>query len=391
MKFLKLYLVALTPILKLLLTTAFGTFLALDRIDILGKNARKHINAMVYFVFTPALIMSSLARTITLRNMFMLWFMPLNILVTYIAGTFLGWLLIKITRVPHHLHGLVLGCCAAGNLASLPLIVVPAICTERNSPFGDMNVCYRNGLAYASLSMAIGYIYAWSITFNVVRIYSPPVSNVVKVDESAVTPMSAIETDPENLSKCSTLTLATAEDNNTQPNGSIDRPEIECKVLDAQAKVPEKLKIMKLLKILADKINNMKVLIAPSTMAAIFGLTIGVVPQFRKVLVDDNTPLHVVQDSITMLGDASIPTMILLLGANLLKGLKGLGKQLPLIVGIIVVKYVALPVIGITIVRGAVHFKWIHPDPLYQFVLLLQHALPPAIVVSKLFPVVFLK
>lgn len=40
--------------------------------------------------------------------------MPLSILVTYIAGTFLGWLLIKVVRVPPHLHGLVLGCCAAG-------------------------------------------------------------------------------------------------------------------------------------------------------------------------------------------------------------------------------------------------------------------------------------
>lgn len=32
------------------------------------------------------------------------------------------------------------------------------------------------------------------------------------------------------------------------------------------------------------------------------GLVIGVVPQFRKLLVGNNAPLRVVQDSIVMLG-----------------------------------------------------------------------------------------
>jgi len=40
--------------------------------------------------------------------------MPLNIILRYIIGTTLAWILTKITRVPRHLHGLVMGCCAAG-------------------------------------------------------------------------------------------------------------------------------------------------------------------------------------------------------------------------------------------------------------------------------------
>ncbi|KAG5037406.1 hypothetical protein JHK86_018246 [Glycine max] len=251
-----------------------------------------------------------------------------------------------------------------GNLASLPLIVVPTICKDKNSPFGD----------------EIGYTYAWSITFNVVRIYSPKISNEVKVDETTENSKSATENDPENLLKCPCGALVMAEDI-AKPNGGMDQPDFECKVPNGQAKVPERLNIMK---ILAHKINNMKTLIAPSTMAAIMGLTIGVVPQFRKLLVADNALFHVVQDTITMLGDASVPAMVLLLGANLVKGLKGLGQQLPLIVGIIMVKFLALPAIGIGIVKGAAHFNLIHHDPLYQFVLLLQYALPPAIVVTSI-------
>jgi hypothetical protein len=70
---------------------------------------------------------------------------------------------------------------------------------------------------------------------------------------------------------------------------------------------------------------------------------------------------------------------------NELSGLKGLGKKIPLVVGIIVVMYIALPAIGIAIVKGAVHFNFISSDPLYQFVLLLHYAVPPAVSVSKFF------
>jgi len=34
----------------------------------------------------------------------------------------------------------------------------------------------------------------------------------------------------------------------------------------------------------------------------IVGLIIGVVPQFRKLLIGDKAPLHVVEDSIVMVG-----------------------------------------------------------------------------------------
>ncbi|KAE9605269.1 putative membrane transport protein [Lupinus albus] len=306
---------------------------------------------MVFFVFMPALVCGSLAKTITLRSMSMLWFMPLNVLLTYIIGTALGMLLIKIAKVPHHLQGLVLGCCAAGNLGSLPLIIIPSMCKERGNHFGDVVVCHKHALAYASLSMALGAIFVWFYGYNIVRVYSSKISNVVKDSDSTENPLSGTETDPENLSKCYIGALVSAEEN-SQTNDQVKQLERECTM--------------------------------PYEQAKIVGLIIGVVPKFRKLLVDDNAPLRVVHDSVVMLGDAGIPTITLLVGANLLTGLKGLGKQLPLIIGITVVRFIALPAIGICIVRGAVHFGFIHPDPLYQFLLLLQFAVPPAIAMSTI-------
>lgn len=40
--------------------------------------------------------------------------MPVNILSTFILGSALAWIVIKITRPPKNLEGLILGCCSAG-------------------------------------------------------------------------------------------------------------------------------------------------------------------------------------------------------------------------------------------------------------------------------------
>ncbi|KAI5423336.1 hypothetical protein KIW84_046348 [Lathyrus oleraceus] len=380
MNFLKLFLVALAPVLNTLFIAVIGAVLALDNIGILKKNTKKHLNIIVYFVFTPALLYSSLAKTITLRSLGMLWFMPLNILLRYIIGTTLAWILAKITRVPRHLHGLVMGCCAAGNLGSLPLIIVPAICKGRSHPFGDVDACYRKGLAFTSLTMAVGHIYAWSIVYNILRIYSPKI-NIVKFNDNKIN----IEVNNlENIAKCSARTLTTTEEK-SMSNGCVDRPEIECKVIDdEEEKVQEKLKNMKALQILLSDKINLKELFAPALWGAIFGVIVGIVPRLKKVLVTEHAPLHFVQTSAIMLGDACIPSTILLVGANLLNGLKGLRKKIPLVVGIIVVIYIALPTIGICIVKGAVHFNFISSDPLYQFVLLLHYAVPPAVSASTM-------
>ncbi|XP_020235383.1 protein PIN-LIKES 3 isoform X1 [Cajanus cajan] len=385
MEFLKLFIVALMPVLKVLLITLVGTILAINRFNILGETARKNLNTLVYIVFSPTLVCSSLAETITLRNVVKLWFMPVNILITFLIGTVLGLLVVKLTRVPPNLQGLVLGCCAAGNLGNLPIIIVPAVCKQSGSPFGDVNVCYKNALAYASLSMALGSVYIWSYAYNLVRLYSPKISKEIKVDDgSMVNLVLATKTDPENPSTCSTgLPVVTADDR-SQPENHVKQFEIQCTMRDGQVEeVPKKKTIVKQLTILVDKIN-LKVLFTPSTIGAIVGLVIGIVPQFRKLLIGDSAPLRVILESVVMLGYASIPAMTLLVGANLIKGLNALGKQLPLVIGVIVVKCIVLPALGVGIVKAAIRLGLIHRDPLYEFLLLLQFALPPAVTMSTI-------
>nr|XP_007134485.1 hypothetical protein PHAVU_010G051100g [Phaseolus vulgaris]ESW06479.1 hypothetical protein PHAVU_010G051100g [Phaseolus vulgaris] len=356
MEFWKLFVVALMPVLKVLLITALGTILAINRFHILGENTRKNLNTLVYFVFSPALVCSSLAETITLRSVVILWFMPVNILLTFVIGSLLGFLLVKLTKVPHHLQGLVLGCCASGNLGNLPIIIVPALCKQSGNPFGDVNVCSKNALAYASLSMALGSVYIWSYAYNLVRLYAPKICNEAKIVENSMkNSMSITKSDLENPSTCSKgLPVVSVIDDKSQSEDHVKHFEIHCTKCD-DGKTEE-----------------------------IVGLIIGVVPQFRKLLIGDKAPFHVVEDSIVMVGYACIPVMTLLVGANLMKGLNGFGKGLPMIVGITVIRCIVLPGIGVGIVKCVVHLGLIHPDPLYEFVLLLQFAVPPAVSLSTI-------
>jgi hypothetical protein len=46
----------------------------------------------------------------------------------------------------------------AGNLGNIFLIIIPALCKEKGSPFGAPDICQTYGLAYSSLSLAVRLI-----------------------------------------------------------------------------------------------------------------------------------------------------------------------------------------------------------------------------------------
>uniref|UniRef100_A0A803LJM1 Uncharacterized protein n=1 Tax=Chenopodium quinoa TaxID=63459 RepID=A0A803LJM1_CHEQI len=94
--------------------------------------------------------------------------------------------------------------------------------------------------------------------------------------------------------------------------------------------------------------------------------------------VGDGAPLQVIQDSLKLLGDGTIPSITLILGGNLIQGLRSSKVKPTVIIGILFVKYLLLPVIGIGVVKAADTFGFLPPDPLYRFVLMLQFVLPSA-------------
>ncbi|KAF5747262.1 putative Auxin efflux carrier family protein [Tripterygium wilfordii] len=367
MGLLELFVAASIPVLKVLLITGLGTYLALDSVSILGDEARKHVNNLVFYIYNPALVASNLAKTITYDSMIKLWFMPFNILITFIIGSILGWIVILFTQPPLHLQGLILGCCAAGNLGNMLFIIIPAVCKEKGSPFGSPDECHSDGMAYSSLSMAIGAIYIWSYVYNIVRM-----SSTRSIEESTTNDSSNGKsfrgTSTSELESCMEPLL---------PSEHVNQYILPCTRSDGKAEVSVSNKIKQQLRMVFRDIN-WKLLFAPSTIGAIVGFLVGLIPQIRKLMIGDAAPLRVIQNSASFLGDGAIATTTLIVGGNLLKGLKGPGIQKSLIIGVVAARYIALPLAGILVVKGALHFGLLQADPLYQFILLLQFALPPA-------------
>ncbi|XP_057469482.1 protein PIN-LIKES 3-like isoform X1 [Actinidia eriantha] len=296
--------------------------------------------------------------------------MPLNILITFIIGSALGWVVIKVTRAPPHLRGLVLGCCAAGNLGNMLLIIIPTVCKEKGSPFGAPDVCHQVGMGYASLSMAVGAVYLWSYVYNIVRISSRKSSKEAEINDSPVS-KSSIETSISQLQSYEEPLLSSKHFVVSEDNA------LPCTRYEVEAQVASLDKVKQYFGMLLRKLN-LKRLFAPSTTGAIVGFIVGLVPQIRMLMIGDAAPLRVIEDSVSLVGDGAIPALTLIVGGNLLKGLQGSGIQKSIIVGVVVARYIALPLIGIVIVKGAVHFGLVPANPLYQFVLYLQFSLPPA-------------
>ncbi|KAL4577812.1 hypothetical protein LXL04_013926 [Taraxacum kok-saghyz] len=350
MGFIELLSAASTPILKVLIITALGSFLALDSVDILGQSARNYVNNVVFFVSNPALVGSNLAQTITLESIISMWFMPVNIIITFIIGAILGWVLILITRPPPHLKGLILGVSSAGNLGNLPLIIVPAVCKEKGSPFGDPDICHDYAMAYASLSMAMGTLFVWTFVYNLLRVFSQDSSNDILKETVTI---------KEDLTE--SLLQSSKHNDNKKGKAKV--------ILD---KLKQQLGNF-------SRAVNLKSVLSPSTTGALVGLIIGIVAPLRNLLIGTEAPLHVIQDSASLVGDAAIPTITLILGANLLRGLKGSSNvSLRLVFGIVGARLILLPIIGIFVVKGALYLGFVHADPLYIYVLLLQFALPPS-------------
>ncbi|XP_017979229.1 PREDICTED: protein PIN-LIKES 7 isoform X2 [Theobroma cacao] len=376
MGFWTLFEVASMPILQVLIISVLGAFMATDHCKLLSADTRRSLNKLVFVVFTPSLMFASLAKTVTLQDIISWWFMPVNIGITFLVGGIVGWIVVKILRPKPHLEGLIIATCSSGNLGNLLLIVVPAVCNEDGSPFGNRNVCSSVGLSYASFSMALGGFYVWTITYQMVK------TSAVK--------FKALEAAEDLASKEPNKNLdATAESHLLKGKGHQEQVAITAatkSVVDPEKQLNvsqetgpnEKGQASFWIKVVRFLHQILEELMAPPTLGAILGFIFGATTWLRNLIIGEGAPLRVIQDSIKLLGDGTIPCITLILGANLIQGLRSSAIKPLIIVGVVCVRYVILPAVGIWIVKAAGNLGFLPPDPLFHYVLMIQFTVPPA-------------
>ncbi|KAK6793382.1 hypothetical protein RDI58_006835 [Solanum bulbocastanum] len=351
MGFWTLFEVASMPILQMLLISVLGALMATNYFNILHSDTRKSLNKIVFVVFTPSITFASLTKTVTLDDIISWWFMPINIGLTFLVGGILGWLVVKILKPEVHLEGLIIATCSTGNLGNLLLLVIPAICKEDGSPFGDHGICASVGLSYVSFSMAVGGFYIWTYTYHLIR--------------SSSLKFKAIKA--ENALKKPNMDLLDAN----EKSHLLQHDDTE----NQMSKVCEVSSWSKIARTLNKIVEE---LLAPPTIAAILGLIFGSITWLKNLIIGSNAPLRVIQDTVKVLGDGTIPCITLILGGNLTQGLKKAKVKPMIIIAVVFVRYIFSPLLGIFVLKAASKFGFLAADPLYKFVLMIQYTLPPA-------------
>uniref|UniRef100_J3MZZ3 Auxin efflux carrier family protein n=1 Tax=Oryza brachyantha TaxID=4533 RepID=J3MZZ3_ORYBR len=388
MGFLALLLVASMPVVQVLLIGVVGAFLASGYSKILTSSALSDMNKIVFTVFTPSLMFVSLAKTVTLSDVISWWFMPINIGITFMAGGTLGWIACKILKPPQHFRGMIIAFCSAGNLGNLLLIVVPAVCDEDGNPFGkDSSRCRSLGLSYSSLSMALGGLYIWTHTYSLMKKRHQPDSIQCPADSDEECQAQKVKANGEaaDADEETPLPLSAKIDEQNeekQMRKTTDLSEMqEAPLLTCKGEVAKKGSWTNLKETIHHVVEE---LTAPATLSAILGFVVGLVPWLKSLVIGDNAPLKVIQDSIQLMGNGTIPCVTLILGGNLTKGLRKSELKRTVIITIVCIRYVILPLVGIAVVRAAHGVGFLPHDPLYRYVLMMQFALPPAMTIGTM-------
>ncbi|KAJ0683598.1 putative membrane transport protein [Helianthus annuus] len=248
--------------------------------------------------------------------------------------------------------------------------MVPAICTDDGSPFGDHNVCKAKGLSYASFSMAM--IQGSALKYNAMK-------EIGKLSNDANTDLDANQNtrllNKEYHDHVDRIIMPSS-------NFSNDDTENQCIVRQGSAEKEERKggsfldRSVEMLKKILEQ------LLAPPTLGS--GSCSGAIPWVKNLLVGERAPLRVVQDSMALLGDGTIPCLTLILGGNLTQGLRKASVGPTIIITVIIVRYLILPVIGIGVINLAARMGLLPPDPLFRFVLLIMFALPPGVNISTM-------
>ncbi|KAJ7944035.1 Auxin efflux carrier family protein [Quillaja saponaria] len=388
MSFWTLFEVASMPILQVLIISALGAFMASGNFNnILSAETRRSLNKIVFIVFTPSLMFASLAKTVTLQDITSWWYMPINVGLTFAIGGILGWIIVKLLKPDSRLEGLIIATCSTGNLGNLPIIIVPATCDEGGSPFGDRDACHSVGIAYASFSMALGSVFVWTFTYHMMLSSTMKYKAIQAAEKQEVS--KALKISNTDLDADLESSLLKGEENRSYAIVVSSPKYIEdsgnqvivtrgSSFTLEQEKASSGHKLVEFLKQILEE------LFAPPTAAAFLGFTFGAITWLRNLIIGEDAPLRVIQDSIQLLGNGAIPCLNLLLGGNLTQGLRSKAVKPVIIISVIIARYIFLPAIGFLIVKAAGDLGFLPSDPLFQYVLMIQYSVPPAMNISTM-------
>lgn len=388
---------AVVPLLKLISVTLIGLLLAHPKTQIVPRSTFKLLSKLVFALFLPCLIFTNLGKSISLENITLWWFIPVNVLLSTLLGCGLGFLVAILCRPPPRFFRFVITMTAFGNTGNLALAIVGSVCRSDSSPFGPS--CYQDGVSYVSFAQWVSVILVYTLVYHMME--PPPMEEeyyeVAEEDEEEGGGEIEVEEPQPPRKDLSRPLLVEAE----WP-GIEDKETAHCKtpfianVFSStpdfdQPSHPESIrclaepKMVRRMRIVAEQTPVVRIL-QPPTIASLLAIVIGLVPQLKTFVYGDDAPLSFLTESLEILAAAAVPSMLLVLGGMLAEGpneSNSLGVRTT--IGIIVARLLVLPLLGIGVVFVADKSNClVAGDDMYRFVLLLQYTTPSAILLGAI-------
>ena len=395
----EIVLTSIVPLLKLLSITVIGLVLAHKKIQTIPKETFKILSELVFALFLPCLIFTHLGPCISLKNFIHWWFIPVNVVLSTTIGCVLGLLVAIICRPPPEYFRFTIIMTAFGNTGNIPLAIVSSVCHSTDNPFGEE--CYAAGVAYVSFSQWVSVILVYTLVYHMME---PPLEpyEIVEVEEG---PAEIEEVPADDLSSpllveaewpgiedketehCKTPFIARLfnsisgiSQSTIQDLDSVEESPSSPKSITCLAEP----RMVRKIRIVAEK-TPIRHILQPATIASLLAIIIGLVPQLKSFVFNDDSIVSFITDSLDFMAEAMVPSTMLILGGMLAEGPNESNLGIRTTIGIIVARLLVLPLFGIGVIMLADKLNFlVYGDQMYQFVLLLQYTTPSAILLGAI-------
>ncbi|XP_048231094.1 protein PIN-LIKES 2 isoform X3 [Ricinus communis] len=327
---------AIVPLLKLITLTLFGFILI--KYELIPKPTLNTLSKLVFVLFLPCLIFTHLGPPITLHNIVRWWFIPVNVLLSTAIGCVLGYLVALICRPPPEFFRFTIIMTGFGNTVG----EIEEISIDDSRPL----------LVEAEFPGLEDQESEHSKTPFIARLFNGVserhVPNPDKIEES-----SGAGEEEEG------------DENSPKSIACLVEPRMVSKIRVVAEQTP---------------IHHV---LQPPTIASLLAIIIGVIPAVKKIVYGTEAPLEFMTDSLDILSEAMVPSVMLILGGLLAEGPTNYKLGTRTTIGVIVARLLVLPAIGIGVIYLADRWNLlISGDLMYRFVLLLQYTTPSAILLG---------
>lgn len=116
-----------------------------DMQGVMTGEGRTLMTKVTYYVFFPALVVTSLGTSVTAATLKSWWPVPVSTLLNVVLGMLLGAAVFPFVGMEPHLRPHFISCAGVGNLGNLMIVLVPSI-AAKSSAFSEEDG--EQGLAY---------------------------------------------------------------------------------------------------------------------------------------------------------------------------------------------------------------------------------------------------